>query len=553
MKRFALLLLSATSLAACASADRAAFDTSRAYADFLIGRVANLTEDHVIASNRYYAALQTSHDAYLVEGGVRASLAIGDHARAREIARIADDGESGVASARLVRAADALAAGRWAQARSLSDNVDGDIGEEFAARLLQVWAKAGDRQIDDAISDLGQLSAPRPFSAVFTFQEALALDLAGRNDAALAAYERAEGEGLWLPPAVVRHADLLVRMNERTEAANLLRRYRDENGNPEMDAALTRVNAGAATVVRPLTAARAAAIGVYGLGALLSQETDADDGLVILSLATMLDPTLDAAQLAFAESHRDRNQNEAARMALARLPANSPYAETARMMSAWILRDNGEESAAIAAAREAAATGGRRAQIAYADLLRSYDRYSDAEPIYSQLIGAGSDDWRLYFARGASRERLGQWREAEDDLQHALQIEPDQADVLNYLGYSWVDRGERLREGLALITRAADVRPNSGAILDSLGWAHYRLGDYDQAVSYLERAVELEPSDPILNDHLGDCYWRIGRRIEARFQWRRVLTLKPDAALETEANRKIEAGLPQTPLAQNAR
>ncbi|MET0182916.1 MAG: tetratricopeptide repeat protein, partial [Caulobacterales bacterium] len=346
---------------------------------------------------------------------------------------------------------------------------------------------------------------------------------------------------------------LLLRVNQRDQAVTLLQNYRDQTGNPEIEAALTRVAGGARTLARPLTAARGAAIGVYGLGALLSQETEADDGLVILSLATMLDPTLDAAQLAFAESQRDRGHNEAARAALARLPQASPYAETASLMSAWTLRDDGEQEAALAAARQAAATGGRRSKTAYADLLRTYDHYSEAEPLYTELIGEGSDDWRLYFARGASRERLGRWSDAEADLQHALQIEPDQPDVLNYLGYSWVDRGEHLQEGLALITRALEARPNSGAILDSLGWAHYRLGDYEMALGYLERAVELEPSDPILNDHLGDCYWRVGRRVEARFQWRRVLTLKPSGDLEAQAQSKIEAGLPRTPLAENAR
>ncbi len=186
-------------------------------------------------------------------------------------------------------------------------------------------------------------------------------------------------------------------------------------------------------------------------------------------------------------------------------------------------------------------------------MLRSFERSGEAAPLYSALIADGSEDWRLYFARGAARERLGQPEGAEADLRRALTLSPEQPDVMNYLGYTWVDRGVRLEEGLAMLRRAAELRPNSGAVLDSLGWAHFKLGNYEDALGFLERAVELEPADPILNDHLGDAYWRVGRRVEARFQWRRVLTLEPEAGLRADAERKAEAGLPQTPLAENRR
>ena len=130
-------------------------------------------------------------------------------------------------------------------------------------------------------------------------------------------------------------------------------------------------------------------------------------------------------------------------------------------------------------------------------------------------------------------------------MQEALRLSPDQPDVLNYLGYSWIDRGERLDEGLAMIQRAVELRPFSGAIIDRLGWAYFRMGDYPRALDLLERAVELEPSDPTLNDHLGDVYWRMGRRIEARFQWERALSFEPEEPDTIRA--KLEAGLPAEP------
>jgi Flp pilus assembly protein TadD len=183
-------------------------------------------------------------------------------------------------------------------------------------------------------------------------------------------------------------------------------------------------------------------------------------------------------------------------------------------------------------------------------MYRGADRFAEAEPIYSELIAERPNEWRSYFSRGAARERLGRWPEAEADFQRALELSPDQPDVLNYLGYSWVDRGEHLQEGLAMIRRAAELRPMSGAIIDSLGWAYYRLGDYPQAVDWLEAAVRLEPADPTLNDHLGDVYWRLDRRIEARFQWQRALTLDPDNA--DALRTKIENGLAAAPPPQSA-
>jgi Flp pilus assembly protein TadD len=218
------------------------------------------------------------------------------------------------------------------------------------------------------------------------------------------------------------------------------------------------------------------------------------------------------------------------------------------------LREERTDEAVAIARAYADDGGGPRALRALADLYRSMERYGEAEPIYSELIDSSGDDgdWRLYFARATTRERQGRWSEAEADLQRALELAPDQPDVLNYLGYTWVDRGERLQEGLAMIERAVEARPSSGAIIDSLGWAHFRLGDFETALNLLERAVALSPADPVLNDHLGDAYWRVGRRTEARFQWRRALSLDPAEAERTLIEVKLEDGLPAIPETRSA-
>jgi len=195
-------------------------------------------------------------------------------------------------------------------------------------------------------------------------------------------------------------------------------------------------------------------------------------------------------------------------------------------------------------ARETAAGGHPFARLTLADLLRANEKFEESAQILSQLIDqTKSPDWRLYYARGVDYERLNRWPEAERDLEAALKLEADEPELLNYLGYSWIDRGLRLKEALGLVEKAVAANPKSGAMTDSLGWAYYRLGDYKKAVELLETAVELEAGEPEINDHLGDAYWRVGRRNEAQFQWRRVLTLDPPEKIKVQADAKLKAGL----------
>jgi Flp pilus assembly protein TadD len=198
---------------------------------------------------------------------------------------------------------------------------------------------------------------------------------------------------------------------------------------------------------------------------------------------------------------------------------------------------------------------------ALGNIMRARKRYQEAANYYTRaisLIGPKPDKkhWNYFYARGTCYERLKRWTQAEPDLQKALQLSPDQPLVLNYLGYSWVDQSRNLKQGLALIEKAVSLKPDDGYIVDSLGWAHYRLGNYKEAVKHLEKAVELKPEDPVLNDHLGDAFWRVGRELEARFQWDQALTLKPEPEDVDKIKRKIAKGLPAKPpprIAKQAR
>ncbi len=542
-------LLGGLCLSACASVAAPAPPSAQSYADHLIGRLANLNQDHEAAAARYFSALSRDRgNATLLEGAASASLASGDLNGARRAARMAPR-EDAPPTVQLIRAADALAIGRAAQADAALDAVAGRSTQGLMVRMLRLWTGLEDGDVDEAIAGLAPFASIRPYGALFSYQQAMALDFAGRNGEALALYAEASVGGVFLPPAIERHADLLARTGATTDAQALL--ATDANRvNPALVAAAARSQQGIALAETTLSPARGAAMGLYGLAALLIEENDTTSALEALTLSLMLDPGLDAARLLSAQTQADQGRTDLASRTLTRIPASSPYAASARVQEAWVLFDADRQDEALTLVQRASAGGDVRATRALADMYRNLGRFSDADGIYSVMIANQPNEWRLYFARGVARERLDRWPEAEADFSHALTLSPEQPDVMNYLAYTWVDRGENIDVALPMLRRAVELRPSSGAILDSLGWAYYRTGDYAQALLYLERAVELLPASAILNDHLGDVYWRMGRRIEARFQWQRALGLSPDDPAALQA--KIENGLADAPPARSA-
>ena len=181
------------------------------------------------------------------------------------------------------------------------------------------------------------------------------------------------------------------------------------------------------------------------------------------------------------------------------------------------------------------------------DMLRGESRFDEAIAAYDEAEQRSPElaetDWTFLYKRGIALERSKRWERAEADLVRAIDLNPDHAHLLNYLGYSWIDRGENLAEGEELILRAVELLPNDGFIVDSLGWAYYRTGRMEEAVEALERAVVLRPEDPVINDHLGDAYWMVGRRTEARFQWIRAQRNAEDEDLLVAIEEKLANGL----------
>jgi Flp pilus assembly protein TadD len=243
----------------------------------------------------------------------------------------------------------------------------------------------------------------------------------------------------------------------------------------------------------------------------------------------------------------------AARDAYAQVQPGSPEYATAQDRLAVNLQNSGDKARALDVARSAAAKAPDDPQtlVVLADLLRDDDRYGEAVDVLDKLIaktgGDAATSWRLYYLRGAALEQSGKWPQAQGDLQQALKLKPDDPEILNYLGFAWADRGENLSQALTLLQKATLLDPQNGAVIDSLGWVHYRLGDYRQAVHELELAAALDAADPEVNDHLGDAYWQVGRRLEAKYQWRRVLSLSPNPAQRISVEAKLVDGLQAAP------
>jgi tetratricopeptide (TPR) repeat protein len=298
------------------------------------------------------------------------------------------------------------------------------------------------------------------------------------------------------------------------------------------------------------TAHAGAAEALYGLGASLGRRGGEDFGLIYLRLAIYLAPSHPMALLSLADLYESLKKPALAIKVYERVPAQSALRRNADIQLAINL-DSLDRTA------EAEKRLGRlikdnpkdlEAIMALGNIQRGRKQFVECAKTYGKGISIIANpekpNWLVFYFRGICHERAKQWPSAEADLKTALELFPDQPHVLNYLGYSWVDQGVNLDEGMAMIRRAVEQRPDDGYIVDSLGWAYYRIGNYEEAVKHLERAIELKPEDPTINDHLGDAYWKVGRMLEAYFQWTHARDMKPEPDELAKIEQKLKSGLP---------
>lgn len=518
---------------------------------YLAGRYAGMNGD-VSAAGRYFrAALRLRpEDGFLRQQAFVLSLADGRIAEAAELAEGILESDPGNRFARLVLALRAGEAENFAAARAYLVSTPQASGPRFVEPLVIAWLCAGEGRYDAALASLAPLAGTEAFAAFASYHAALINDLAGREAAAEAAYADTVASLSRTPARVIDAFGRFLERNGRTKQARAL--YTDflaeAPAHPIVMADLERLDAGGTPERTVRNAREGAAEALYSLASILARDLE-EDALIYLQLALHLHPDLDVGRLLMAELVERSGRSDAAVALYASVSPSSPLYTTALIEQALTLTRNDRTDEAVALLQEFAATHpeDRDALIALADVYRAEERFTDAAAIYDRVLSRirtpEPQHWSLYYARGVARERLRQWEAAERDLLQALKLAPEEPSVLNYLGYSWVDQGVHLDRALQMIETAVAQRPGDGYVVDSLGWAFYRLGSYDAAVQQLERAVELVPADPIINDHLGDVYWRVGRRLEARFQWKRALSLAPEAELARAISRKLENGL----------
>jgi tetratricopeptide (TPR) repeat protein len=448
---------------------------------------------------------------------------------------------------RLTKAVEALATGRGAEARGLLAGEQTPFPNRGAALLVRPWAQAsaGDWSAALAAPDAKGDHLVEVFGGLARAQ---LLEIHGDQAKAEEAYKTLASDPV--TGAIFRpsYGEYLERRGRTAEAVAWYdQALTIEPGDAALTAARARAAGGGRAPSLPTLKEGAAQSLSYAAAVMMAQR-QTGPGLNYLRLALRLDPGLDQAWIMVGDAMSQAKDQGAARDAWGKVAASSRYYGEARSRMAYALQASGETEAALAMARETAKLkpADLQAQLTLADLLRTAERYDEAAVQLDQMIAGGAGaDWRVLYMRAITRDRLGRWQDAEADLKQALELNPGEPELLNYLGYSWIDRGSNVKDGMAMVQKAVAARPNSGAMQDSLGWAHYRLGQYSEAVELLESAIQLDPSDPAINDHLGDAYWMIGRKDEATFQWNRVLTLSPDAALKKAVDGKLKTGLGQ--------
>ncbi|MEM7765859.1 MAG: tetratricopeptide repeat protein [Pseudomonadota bacterium] len=527
-----------------------------AFSAVLIARYAALNNDPAEAVAQYAAVIDDLPDGDAIAvRGVFAALMSGDFDQAVRFARKATagsaDGPGGSSLSDLTLAVHAISKGR--QIDPDTQLRPGRFGPFNRAMAINMAAWVAFERDGLAAAEAVLDGAETDGFAVHTVTLAMAGLMqasAGETARALATFERIDTIGPRLAMSTGAQARILAATGKPEKARERLAAFRTEVGiNPELTALDRAIAEGAEISLPRLTLAEGAALGIYAPAAALAARSDSDLPGVYFALALALDPTLDVARTLWADRLDQANRRAEAIAMLRPVSERSPFYAAAQAQIAWAQRREGDGEAALETVRAAlASTGDRDLKVQFGDLLMSLGQDSEAEAVLTELIDsdarAGRQTWQLYFARGIVRERLANWTGAEPDLTQALALAPDNADIMNQLGYGWADRQRNLDTAIPMLERAAALKPHAGHIIDSLGWAYFQAGRYDEAVAQLEQSVALDPTSIVANDHLGDAYWQQGRRLEATFQWERALSLDPAKGQAARLRRKLTAGLP---------
>jgi tetratricopeptide (TPR) repeat protein len=526
------------------------------FGSYLAARHASVERDAASAAAFYRSALRTDpKNNELLDRAFISSVADGDIDEAVKLGERILTIDKSNRVARLVIGVHDLKQKKYAAAQSnINQSVRGPI-TDLVATLLSAWAAYGAGDAKTAVANIDKLTGPEWYPLFKDLHAGMILELAGKEKDAGLRFERAyklddsmlritEAYGRWLS----RNKDAAAAVAMYEAFDKKLPRH------PLIQEGLREARAGKKMPPLIDSAQNGAAEALYGIGGTLARRGGEDLALVYLQLALYLSPNHPLGLLSLADLYESVKRPSMAIKIYERVPASSPLKRNAQIQLATDLDSADRSDEAIKILKSVIAEDSRdlEAIMALGNIERGRKKFADCALTYSKgvdVLPPNNDKvnsvW--YYYRGICEERSKQWAKAEADMKKALELQPDQPHVLNYLGYSWIDQGINLDEGMKMIKRAVEQRPDDGYIVDSLGWAYFRLGNFDEAVKNLERAIDLKPEDPTINDHLGDAYWRIGRTLEAKFQWSHARDLKPEPDDLPKIEAKIENGLPDDP------
>ena len=523
--------------------------------NYLSAIVAHAERDTLAASTFFQEAMRgdpRNHE--LTERALIDALANGDMRSAYPLAAKVLTFDRANAVALLARTVEELSQRQYAKARTLLVKSGAKRQSDIKDVLLTAWAYAGEKNERRALATLDQLRG-EGYSVLRDYHAALIADQCGDKAEAERRFKTTVASGNTILRLIDAYGRFLSSRGDNEAAKKLYRAFNEAApNNPFVLSALADLDAGKTLAPLVRDAQAGAGEALYGLVSLGNRQGDELAALIYLRLALVLAPDNMPATFTLAEVYdKQLRQDEEALAVYDGVPDSSPMRLYADALAGLTLESLGraEDATKHLQAVVDAHPLNSEALTALADLQSQRKLYKEAVATYTRAIAIApkpeKSQWGLYFHRGIANERAKNWPDAERDLRRALELNPDHPEILNYLGYSWVDQNMNLDEAFRMLRRAVDLDSSKGDYVDSLGWSYYHLGRYDEAVKELEKAIDLKPGDPIINDHLGDAYWRVGRKLEAKFQWNHARDLNKEPDELPKILDKIKNGLSDAP------
>ena len=415
--------------------------------------------------------------------------------------------------------------------------------------ILSAWAAQGLGNTGEAIKIINEMDGPDWFPLFTAYHLGLIFEMEGRYEEAAAQFAIAYDIDRRNLRRKLAYARSLTWMGRNQDALTVLARHNAvSEDHPYIVAAQQAISQNRQPQSDVLNARDGAAEILFGLGSAIELQGGNEYVAIFLQMAKLLKPEMDLALIELAEFFEENQQIESALMISELIGTESPLWRQAQIQIGQYHGSlkNLDEAEQVLSALIEMNPRDLEASMILGNLFRTNDQFAKAAEVYGKaeanLPAIEGKHWRLFYVSGIANDQIDNWPKAESDFLRALELKPNQPMVLNYLGYSWVDRGQNLDRALGMINSAVTQQPSSGYIVDSLGWVFFKLGRYEEAVVQLEKAVGLKPEDPVINDHLGDAYWQVGRRLEAHFQWIHARDLDPTPEDLEYILKKIEHG-----------